>query len=126
MEDYGEHAGSGVPDISQAWNDAGLDAPVVEEKFGGGEPDRTILTLPLDSNKPPIRRSVVSADLSERHQQILSVMEFDKAYSSDDVSELVGLKISRTRQLLKELVDSGKIESSGSTRGKRYIKPHNN
>ena len=62
-------------------------------------------------------------DLSERHRQILSVMDPGMEYSSDDVAELVGLKISRTRQLLKELVDSGKIESSGSTRGKRYIKP---
>lgn len=44
---YGEHAGSGVPDIFQAWKDAGLDEPRVEEKFGGGAPDRTILTLPL-------------------------------------------------------------------------------
>ena len=43
------HAGSGVPDIFQAWKDAGLDAPIVEEKFGGGTPERTILTLPLGS-----------------------------------------------------------------------------
>lgn len=126
---YGEHAGSGVPDIFQAWRDAGLDAPVVEEKFGGGEPDRTILTLPLGNNNPPIRQSAVSAvsvDLSERHRQILSVMEPDMEYSSDEVAELVGLKSSRTRQLLKELVDSKKVESTGSTRGKRYVKPYNN
>lgn len=123
---YGEHAGSGVPDIFQAWKDAGLDAPIVEEMFGGGTPDRTILTLPLDSNNPPIRRlavSVVSADLKERHQQILSAMDPEREYSSDEVAELVGLKISRTRQLLKELVDSGKMKAIGSTRGKRYIKP---
>ena len=122
---YGEHAGSGVPDIFQAWKDAGLDAPVVEALFGGGTPDRTILTLPLASNNSPIRQSavsVVSVDLKERHQQILLAMELDKEYSSDEVAELVGLKISRTRQLLKELVDSGKVEASGSTRGKRYVK----
>ena len=47
---FGEHAGSGVPDIFQAWKDAGLDAPIVEEMFGGGTPDRTILTLPLENN----------------------------------------------------------------------------
>ena len=46
----GEHAGSGVPDIYKAWNDAGLSEPVVEENFGGGNPDRTILTLPLVSD----------------------------------------------------------------------------
>ncbi len=103
-----------------------MNAPIVEEMFGGGTPDRTILTLPLDSNNPPIRQSAVSAvsaDLKERHQQILSVMETGRKYSSDEVAELVGLKISRTKQLLKELTDSGKVEASGSTRGKRYIKP---
>ena len=47
---YGEHAGSGVPDIFKAWHDAGLDAPIVEEMFGGSNPDRTILTLPLGDN----------------------------------------------------------------------------
>ncbi|MBQ5933340.1 MAG: hypothetical protein IJL55_06535 [Lachnospiraceae bacterium] len=121
----GEHAGSGVPDIFQAWKDAGLDAPIVEEMYGGGTPDRTILTLPLDSNNLPIRQSADSADsadLKERHQQILSVMESGKEYRSDEISELVGLKGSRTRQLLKELIDIGKIETNGSTRGKRYVK----
>ena len=112
-----------MPDIFQAWKDAGLDAPIVEEKFGGGEPDRTILTLPLASNNLPIRQSADSADLNERHQQILSVMEAGREYRSDEISELVGLKGSRTRQLLKELIEIGKIETSGSTRGKRYIKP---
>ncbi len=47
---FGEHAGSGVPDIYKAWRDADLEVPVVEELFGGGTPDRTILTLPLKSS----------------------------------------------------------------------------
>ena len=88
--------------------------------FGGGTPDRTILTLPLNSNNLPIRQSADSADLKDRHQQILSVMEFNREYSANEISELVGLKGSRTRQLLKELVDFGVIEATGSTRGKRY------
>ena len=50
-------------------------------------------------------------------------MEPGRKYSSDEVAEIVGLKISRTRQLLKELADLGKVEASGSTKGKRYIKP---
>jgi len=119
---YGEHAGSGVPDIFQAWKDAGLDAPIVEEMFGGGNPDRTILILPLESANLPIRRSADSADIKERHLQILSAMELNKEYSANEIAGLVDLKGSRTRQLLKELVDSGMIEAKGSTRGKRYIK----
>ena len=69
---------------------------------------------------------MVSADLKDRHQQILSVMESNRKYSSDEVAELVGLKVSRARQLLKELTDSGIVEASGSTRGKRYIKSAEN
>ena len=44
---FGEHAGSEVPDVFKAWQDAGLAAPVIEEMFGGKTPDRTILTMPL-------------------------------------------------------------------------------
>ena len=78
------------------------------------------------STDSPIRQSADSADsadLNERHQQILSVMETGREYRSDEISELVGLKGSRTRQLLKELIELGMIETTGSTRGKRYVKP---
>jgi hypothetical protein len=51
-----------------------------------------ILTLPLGSNNLPIRQSVDSADLNERQQQILSVMENGKEYSSDEIAKLIGLK----------------------------------
>ncbi|MBR1796602.1 MAG: putative DNA binding domain-containing protein [Clostridiales bacterium] len=123
----GEHAGSGVPDIYKAWRDVGLQAPEVEEKFGN--PDRTILTLPLvsdtASNDSPIRQSADladPADLNERHKQILSVMEAEREYSTNEIADLIGLKSSRTRQLLKELVGAELLESTGSTNGKRYIR----
>ncbi len=124
----GEHAGSGVPDIYKAWRDAGLKEPIADELFGGGKPDRTILTLPLISANSPIRQSADSADvadtleLKDRHRQILSIMELDKEYATDQVAEIIGLKPARTRQLLKELVDLGKLSSTGSTNGKRYMK----
>lgn len=40
----GEHAGSGVPNIYDIWNNEGWGNPTVEEEYG---PDRTRLTLPL-------------------------------------------------------------------------------
>ncbi|MCR5117621.1 MAG: hypothetical protein K6A97_08950 [Lachnospiraceae bacterium] len=122
---YGEHAGSGVPDIFQAWKDAGLNVPIVEEIFGGGNPDRTILTLPLESANLPIRQSADSADMNDRQLQILSVMELNKEYSAAEIAGLVGLKGSRTRQILKGLIESKKIEAKGSTRGKRYVRKCN-
>ncbi len=42
MIDIGEHAGSGVPNIFNVWEDEGWEEPVIEESF---DPDRTILTL---------------------------------------------------------------------------------
>lgn len=36
------------------WKDVGLEAPIIEEMFGGGNPDRTVLTLPLGIVNPPI------------------------------------------------------------------------
>ena len=43
--------------------------------------------------------------LSERHQQILAIMEAGVEYSAEQVAEKIGLKGSRTRQLLNELVN---------------------
>ena len=44
---YGERAGSGVPDIYATWDNAGFADPIVEEQFGNGQPNRTIVTLPM-------------------------------------------------------------------------------
>lgn len=43
--------------------------------------------------------------LSERHQQILAIMEAGIEYSTEQVAGKIGLKGPRTRQLLNELVD---------------------
>ena len=75
--------------------------------FGEGNTDRTILTLPLTSADSPIYQS---ADLGERHRQILSIMEVGREYSSFEVAEKIVLKSSYARQLLKELEDAGYIE----------------
>ena len=75
------------------------------------------------STDSPIRQSADSADIvSDRQKQILEAMEVGYEYKSDEIGVLVGLKPSRSRQLLKELVDKGLIESIGSTNGKRYIR----
>ena len=116
----GEHAGSGVPDIFHAWREANLADPIVEEQFGVDQPDRTVLTLPLTFANSPIRRSSNLADQSERELQILTLMESNREYKTDEIGELIGLKPSRTRQILKGLVEKGTLDSIGST--KRYIK----
>ncbi len=75
----GEHAGSGVPDIYKAWKDAGLDEPMVVEMFGDGNPDRTILTLPLTSTNSPIRQS---ADLADKEIKRAKRTSFTDTFSN--------------------------------------------
>jgi len=41
---FGEHAGSGVPDIFETWETSGLSEPVVEECFGENSPSKMFVT----------------------------------------------------------------------------------
>lgn len=61
--------------------------------------------------------------LSERHQQILAIMEAGVEYGTEQVAEKIGLKGPRTRQLLNELVNKKLLVCIGTTKRRRYIKP---
>lgn len=43
-------------------------------------------------------------------------------YKASDFEEVVSVKESRIKELLKDLTEQGKIESTGSTKGKMYRK----
>lgn len=121
MIGIGERAGSGVPDIFSVWKSNEWVAPEIEEQYN---PDRTILTLSFKKiSAESAEKSAESAEnLSNRHQQILSLMKSDHEYSSDEIAEMIGLKGSRTRQLLKELIDRNLIIATTETKNRRYIK----
>ena len=61
-------------------------------------------------------------NLSKRQAQILSVMENGKEYTTENIAALIELKGPRTRQLMNELVELGKVESLGTTKDRRYKK----
>ena len=86
-----------MPDIFQAWRDAGLDAPIVEEKFGGGEPDRTVLTLPLNSATSSTTGGEVSGGVSdEAHDIFERVVEFcDIPRTKKEIQEYLQIKSER-------------------------------
>ena len=81
-----------------------------------------------DSDKKSANKSAdsdkKSADnmsgLTERQKQILIIMEDGGEYTTEAIAEEIGLKGPRTRQLLNELVELGKIESLGTTKDRRY------
>ncbi len=142
MIGIGERAGSGVPDIYSVWENQGWIAPQVIEEYA---PDRTILKLSfikMEMDKKTIikssnqksaikigdKKSAIkigdkkSAKTEERLQQILQYMKDGIVYHSDEIAESIGLKSSRTRELLNMLVKENRLESIGENRNRRYQK----
>ncbi len=126
----GERAGSGVPNIFNVWEDEGFIEPVIEEIF---DPDRTILCLSfvkkqtkktVGRNKATEKsdRKKVTKKTQEQYEKILSFMEPDKWYKANDLMDVLGIKATRTKTLLRELVAEDKIKDDGATKGKRYKK----
>ena len=72
-----------------------------------------------DSNK---ESADVMVALNKRQTQILTIMEDGREYTTEAIAGIIGLKGPRTRQLLNELVELGKVESIGTTKNRRYRK----
>lgn len=53
---------------------------------------------------------------------ILDSMQHGVWYKASDFEKVVSVKESRIKELLKDLTEQGKIESTGSTKGKMYRK----
>lgn len=130
----GERAGSGVPNIFNVWEDEGFVEPVIEERF---DPDRTILSLffikkqekkkvPEKSTRKKVpeknARKKVTKKTQEQYEKILAFMKPNTWYKAAELVDVVGVKESRTKILLRELVAEEKLEDDGATKGKRYKK----
>ena len=70
--------------------------------------------IKIGDKKPAITR--------ERLQKILESMQKNIEYSTEEIAEKVDLKNSRTRELLKVLVENNKVAAIGVNRNRRYIK----
>lgn len=125
----GERAGSGVPNIFNVWEDEGWKEPIIEERF---DPDRTVLTLLFEKKaakksgeKKVAKKSgekKVTKKTQEKYTLILNAMQPDVWYKASEFENVVHVKESRIKELLKDMVEQGLIESSGSTKGKQYRK----
>lgn len=104
------------------WCAEGWEEPIIEEQFS---PDRTILTLSFlkkqaiksGDKKTAIK---VTAKTLAKYETILSYMEPRKEYTAEEIGEILGLKVSRTNDYLKKLIEQGKIEPIGGNRNRRY------
>ena len=118
----GERAGSGVPNIFNVWADEGLEEPIIEERF---DPDRTILSLSFKKSgdkKTAIKSGdkKITKKTQIHYEKILTFMQEGKEYVIRDFCELLNLKESRTKDILKGLSDY--VEPIGGNRDRRYKK----
>ena len=134
----GERAGSGVPNIFNVWNDEGVVEPEIEERF---DPNRTVLTLSFakkateksdekkatkkSDGKKATKKSdgkKVTKKREEQYEKILIFMQPDVWYKASDLMNMLGVKETRTKELLRALLADEKLVDDGATKGKRYKK----
>ncbi len=119
--DIGERAGSGIPNIFRVWREQGWMTPTIEESF---EPERTVLSLTMRKNgdkksamKIGDKKSAISEKMKETIVAYLTDHTEAKALS---IAEYIGLKPSRTRDYLKELISEEIVVAEGGNRNRTY------
>lgn len=126
---YGGHAGSGVPDIYKAWRDEGLQLPTVEEFFGEGNPDRTVLTLPLlsvknvntldstlDSLDSAVTIQAQKTDNPERVEKLLSLIESEPKITQTEMAERLKWNIPVVKYYIRNLKKKGCLKESAQVK----------
>jgi predicted HTH transcriptional regulator len=132
---YGERAGSGVPDIYSVWEKEGWEEPSIVEQYG---PDRTVLTLSF-KNKSSIKSGdkkvaiksgdkkvaiKVTAKKQAQYDAILEYMLAGKEYKASEFEQVLGVKTSRIKVILSEMINAGLIEPDGENKNRVYRLKH--
>ncbi len=122
--DIGEHAGSGVPNIFNVWEDEGWEEPDIKKDFA---PDRTSLTLKFikkqaiktSDKKQAIKTSDKKQAIKTRYNQekIRLYLQGHETARTRDIAELLGLSLARTREILSVMDD---IEAIGRNKTRIY------
>ena len=123
--DIGERAGSGIPSIFAVWKDEGFEPPTIIEKFN---PDRIeiVLSLKKTAIKNGDKKTAIkngdkkTAISSNRKRMIVEYLEANGVSSSSEISSYVGLKSSRLKDYLRELIGENIIVFEGSNRNRVY------
>ncbi|MDO4678208.1 MAG: hypothetical protein Q4B00_06260, partial [Eubacteriales bacterium] len=64
----------------------------------------------------------VSSERKEQYEKILTFMQPNVWYKASDLMNVLGVKETRTKELLRALVTDEKLVDDGETKGKRYKK----
>ncbi len=126
--DIGERAGSGIPNIYRVWENEGWGEPVFVERF---EPERITLFLSMrqdkkSSTKIGDKKSAIknrrqkSAINEGVKMQIIEFLTAEREAKTSEIADHVGLKASRTRDYLRELMIEDVIVAEGANRNRKY------
>ena len=122
--DIGEHAGSGVPNIFNVWEDEEWEEPDIKESF---DPDRTTLTLKFIKKQAiktgDKKQAIKTGDKKQaiktnrNQEKIRLYLQEQGTAKTSDIAEMLGLSAARTRAILSEM---NNVEALGRNRARRY------
>ncbi len=124
--DTGERAGSGITNIYRVWDKQGWDAPVITEDF---ESERITLSLSVLSEEKIIvtddKKATIKSDDKKKiadiqKDTIIEYLTDHVSAKNRELSELLGVKSTRIKNLLSELISDGIIVAEGANRNRTY------
>lgn len=146
--DIGERAGSGIPNIYHVWREQGWAEPIIVEQFDPeriqlslsvGETGGKKSAIKENDEKSAIKigdkKSAIkendgqsaikigdkkSAIKAENKMRIIEFLTDAVTAKTSEIAEQVGLKPSRTRDYLKELIQEDIIVANGANRNRTY------
>lgn len=89
----------------------------IGERAGSGVPKKA--TKKSDEKK---RQKKVTKKRQGQYEKILTFMKPNVWYKASDLMNVLGVKETRTKELLRALIRGGKLIDDGATKGKRYKK----
>jgi len=113
----GERSGRGIYEIYRVWTEMKWNTPTLIEML---EADRTKLTLPLkkvtikNDDKKDTQKTTAQKEL------ILSYIEEHGEITTREAAELLLVGLSRSKALLHQLTDGGKITPQGDNKNRIY------
>ena len=127
---FGEHAGSGVPDIFSIWREAGFVEPTIDEYFGGDEPNKTVVTLPLveknqsfieKRTKKGTKKGTKQKEKEERASKILELIKINPSITQSEMAVELNLSIKQVKNATDYLKNNRIIVHEGSARKGKWI-----
>lgn len=133
--DIGERAGSGIPNIYSIWDKQGWEAPIITENF---EPARITMSLSVSNDDTVIvsddkkvtiksddKKATITTDDKKKvtelqKETIIEYLTDHVNVRSSELTELLGVKTTRVKNLLNSLIADGIVVAEGANRNRTY------